>query len=148
MKHRVVVGAVAALAVGAVAVLCVPSRALASGTGKTSRDQGTITLQMKDGACSVVATDRIKAKHGVAVRWSVSNECDSEYAVKITNFHQGDQPVDPLGCPATDREKRVQSGHTAMLVCAVRNDAAAGVYAYDIALNGSVVKDPELEIEN
>jgi hypothetical protein len=144
MKARSVVAAV----VGVAGTVLLQSGALASGTGSVGQGRGEITLQMAGGTCSVVATDRIKAKGGVVVQWHISNGCDREYAVGITNFRKGGAPVDPLGCPAVDRGKQVKSGHQAMLTCAVRKDAGVGVYAYDIALDGKVVKDPELEIEN
>lgn len=110
-------------------------------------DRGTIALAMRNGACQATTTQRVKSKRGRTVQWSLSNDCDSDRTVRLTGFRQEGQGRDPLGCPQADRERRVAKGGGGTLSCRIKDDAAFGVYAYDVQLDGGGGQDPELEIE-
>jgi len=113
-----------------------------------SPDLGTITLQVKDGSCQPVVTERIRSKRGRVVQWNVTNSCGSEQTLRLADFRLGGQSRDPLGCAAADREKRVGNNGTAVVTCPVKNDTPLGRYTYVVALGGQAGTDPELEIEN
>ena len=145
MNHRAVVAALGALAVGATAILFVPTGALASVDGTTKARKGEIKLQETDGTCSVQATSRFQVMHGQPAQWAISNDCQ-DYTVEVANFRLGDQSVDPLSCTPAQHKTHVGQHGTGVITCPTHGNAATGVYSYVIKLNGKVVKDPELEI--
>lgn len=119
--------------------------------------RAVLVLSVTDSACvktlvgndtDAANRDRIRARRGGAVQWTVINNCDAQVSVALVDWvrkadRSASYPFNPNGRTSCD----VASGQQCVLTLAVRPDAAADTYSYGVSIDG-VTQDPDLIIED
>jgi hypothetical protein len=94
------------------------------------------------GTCRVVRkSDRVYAKRGQVILWSIDNQCAADQTVSLQDFVDGD----PL--EAGPREKSVAGHDTRLLPGKIKDKVNTQSYHYTVYLNGVAQHDPEIIIE-
>ena len=88
------------------------------------------------------------------VRWTVRNMTDKKITIKVDNFDDGNGNTDPIDWGDQQVEVRRANQQTGTpgretLWGKAREDAvSAHPYNYDVLIDGTVVKDPKLRVDN
>jgi hypothetical protein len=93
------------------------------------------------------AKDRLRARRGGAIRWTVTNNCTTETSVTLDHWRRKSDDSDAAGFFPNGRLScNVNAGRQCMLTVTVHPNAPAGTYSYDVTIGG-VVYDPDVVIE-
>jgi hypothetical protein len=146
----------AAIGLGVVLAGGVCVMAGAQGRGNAATSKATLTLAMSGGSCGKTLVgndpdagfkDRLRARRGGAVEWTVINNCTADATVKLTDWIRkadkgAESPVDPAG----KDECTAAAGKQCVIALHIRGNAGIVTYSYSTTVNG-VTKDPDLIIE-
>lgn len=132
--------------------VCVMARAQGQSGAATSK--ATLTLAMSGGSCGKTLVgndpdvkDRLRAKRGGAVEWTVINNCTGDATVKLTDWiRKADKGVESPVDPAGKDECTAAAGKQCVIALHIRGNAGIVTYSYSTTVNG-VKKDPDLIIE-
>jgi hypothetical protein len=90
--------------------------------------------------------DRLVGARGTEFVWEVENNSGAVQEISLERFtDQSGAKHDPLD--KRDPERRARPDKVDVIRDRVRQNAAAGVYKYEIWLNGALAVDPEVEIK-
>jgi hypothetical protein len=143
------------------------SAIVATGAWTLARAQGNgplthrarMVLSMTGGVCGKTLTgndsdanfkDRIRARRGGLVEWTVVNNCTAEATVMLGDWvrkgdNGTDRPFDPPG-PESRETCTAAAGGRCVIILRIRGNAGVTTYSYTTSVNG-VKKDPDLIIE-
>lgn len=114
----------------------------------------TITLATSGGTCGKTlvgndpaVSDRIRAKRGAAVHWTVVNNCTGNQTVALGDFARKSDNVaeSPFGAGG-NRDCVATQGQRCTITLTVRPNAPTITYTYSTSING-VKRDPDIMIE-
>jgi len=115
--------------------------------------RGTITLATVGGDCrpTVVGNDgdndRIRARRGVTIQWTVINNCAAPSAVTLTDWvRKSDRAAAYPGDPNGRLNCNAAAGGRCTLTVVVKKDAETTTYSYTVSLNGLLL-DPDVIID-